>query len=163
MWRPIPRPLLLLLPCALLALGLAACGEPSPEDLAEESEAIRQTLLLYLPKMADAYATGDVEQLEGMASQKERAILDKNVRQLAQQGRTVKTELRELTIEELNLISYANAYVTTVEEWDVRVYAQGTERLLGEDLGQVSRVQYQLKRQDGEWLLLSRNSNPVGQ
>lgn len=148
-----------LLLTAVFAL-LTACA-PSEEEVAVDREAIRQTLMDYLPLMAEAYATGDVEPLVGKATQKERAILDKNVRDLASQGRTVRTELRELTIEEIDMVSYGTAYVTTLEEWQVRVYASGTENVLGEDADQVNRVHYQLQREGDGWLVMSRNSSQV--
>lgn len=155
--RRIPTTLVFLLGVAALALS---CGAPSEEDLSQAREEIRATLLEYLPKMAEAYRTGDVEPLEGFTTQKERAILQKHISELEQRGRTMDTELLELTIEDLNLVSYANAYVTTVETWHVTSYAVGTDRVLGEDPRQFSRVRYQLKREGDRWTIMARNRDP---
>lgn len=157
-----PVPLIALALVALLVvLAPVACGPPSEEELRRVRDDIRAMLLEYLPKMADAYATGETEQLEPYAAPKEIAILEKNIRDLARQGRVVDTELEELTVEGLNLDRHVNAYVTTLEVWDVKVYAAGSENLLGEDDDQRSRVRYQLKRRDGQWQLLSRHSTPL--
>ena len=146
----------------LLVVGglVSSCGAPSEQDLSEAREEIRATLMEYLPEMAEAYRTGDVGPLEDYTTQKERAILDKHITELEQRGRTMDTELLELTIEDLNLVSYANAYVTTVEYWDVASYAVGTDRVLGEDPRQFSRVRYQLKREGDRWKIMARNRDP---
>lgn len=145
----------------LLVLGLSSsCGAPSEQDLTEAREEIRATLMEYLPKMAEAYRSGDVEPLEGYTTQKERAILDKHITELERRGLSMDTELLTLTIEDLNLVNYANAYVTTVETWDVTSYAVGTDRVVGEDLGQSSRVRYQLKREGDRWIVMARNRDP---
>lgn len=155
-------------PAILPALGLllcvplllTSCGAPSEQEVGEAREEIRATLMEYLPKMAEAYRTGEVELLEGYTTQKERAILDKHITELEQRGRTMDTELLELTIEDLNLVNYANAYVTTAERWRVTSYAVGTDRVLGEDPRQFSRVRYQLKREGDRWVVMARNRDP---
>ncbi len=152
--------LTLLIPLTLLG-GWTACTGPSEEAADVDREEIEAFLLEYLPKMSEAYATGDLEPVEPYVSEREVAVLKKNIRDMARQGRTVRTTLRELTIEQVNPLSYATLSVTTVEEWDVQAYALGTENVLGEDLGQVNRVQYQLERDDGEWTLLNRTSQTL--
>ena len=149
--------LALLLPLALLA----GCTGPSEEEADIDRQEIEVFLEEYLPKMAEAYATGDLEPVKPYVSEREVAVLQKNIRDLATQGRTVKTELQELTIEEVNPLSHATVSLTTVEEWSVRVYAQGTENLLAEDPSQFNRVQYQLDRDDGKWTLMARHSQTL--
>jgi hypothetical protein len=61
-----------------------------------------------------------------------------------------------LTIEEVKVFNYANAYVTTVELWDVRSLATGSREVLAEDLAQSNRVKYQLKREGTSWRVLFR-------
>lgn len=147
----------------LLALlpGLLAGCAPDEKDAQQAREEIREMLLAYLPKMAEAYRTGDVEPLTELATERERAVLHKQITELEQQGRVVDTELLDLTIEDLNLVSYATAYVTTAENWRVRVYAVGTDRVLGEDDRQFSRVRYQLGREGGRWVVMGRNRDPA--
>lgn len=151
-----PAGLLLLI---LLASLTAACG-PTEEQLDEIREEIRATLMEYLPEMAKAYRTGDVEPLAEYTTQKERAILLKSIRELEQKGLSYDTELLELTIEDLNVVKFANAYVTTVEYWDVTTYAVGTDRVVGHDPRQFSRVRYQLKREGDGWTIMARNRDP---
>jgi hypothetical protein len=144
----------------LVSPFLWSCGAPSEKELSEARKEIRATLMEYLPKMAEAYRTGDVTPLEGYTTQKERAILKKHIADLEKQGLTMDTKLLNLTIEDLNLVNYADAYVTTVEDWHVTTYAVGTDRVVGEDPRQNSRVRYQLQRKRDHWTILARNRDP---
>lgn len=147
---------LLLLPALLLPAG---CG-PSESQIQRAREEIRQILETYLPLMAEAYRTGDLEPLRPYVAEKEIAILRTNIHGLLGRGRVMDTELLDLTIEDFNLPQWANAYVTTVEHWRVASYTAGTNFLLGEDPRQFSRVRYQLLRRGDTWLVLSRNRDP---
>ena len=68
----------------------------------------------------------------------------------------LEAELVELTVEEVSLWAVSNAYVRTVETWNLTVRARGSDSLLGQELGQVSRVNYQLKKEDGAWRIYRR-------
>jgi hypothetical protein len=61
-----------------------------------------------------------------------------------------------LTLEKVDVWGYANAFVNTVEIWNLRSYATGSHELVGEELAQSNRVKYQFKRDDDEWLVLYR-------
>lgn len=148
--RALPIALLL-----LLAVGAGACG-PSPEQLQVDREEMRRTLEAYLPKLAEAYATGNVELLRGMAVEKELARVAKLVGELAEEGVVLAPDLKELTIEDVTLWSHNNAYVTTLEVWDVRKMVLGTDRQLSEVVDQPNRVRYQLKRRPEGWEILYR-------
>lgn len=152
--RVLPVPLLV-----CLASLAAACG-PSEVDQDQAREEIRAALMDYLPRMAEAYRTGDVDALTDYTTQKERAILSKHISDLATQGRSMDTELLDLTIEDVNLVSYSSAYVTTTEHWNVKSFAVGTDQILGQDERQPSRVRYQLERRDDRWVILARNRDP---
>ena len=73
------------------------------------------------------------------------------------------TPFLSFTVEQVNIWNYANAFVTTIEVWDLRVFTDGGTQL-SEELGQRSRVKYQMKRVDSmefeegeeEWLILHR-------
>ena len=58
---------------------------------------------------------------------------------------------RQLTIEDVNVWNYSNAFVSTAEIWDLVVYATGTDQVLAEEFEQHSRVKYQLKRDEDGW------------
>jgi hypothetical protein len=146
------RPLAALL---LAALALHGCG-PSPQEIEQDRADIRQVLEAYLPRLADAYATGNTAQLKGMAVEKEIAHVDKVVGDLAQQGQSLHPTLKQLTIEDATFWSHDNAYVTTLEVWDVKSFAVGTDHQLGELLNTSHRVKYQLKRRSGSWEILYR-------
>ena len=140
---------------ALLLLAAVACGS-SEKRQQVDTESIAAALELYLPRLGQAYATGDLTPLEGLAAQKEIAAVEKRISDLADQGRVLEPVFRELTIEEVKVFNYANAYVTTVEVWDLRSLSTGMRETLAEDLGQSNRVKYQLKREGDSWRVLFR-------
>jgi hypothetical protein len=143
----------LLLP--LLLLTVAGCGS-SEEQQQVDTESIEAALEVYLPLLGQAYSTGDLKSLEGLAAQKEIAAIEKRISDLADQGRILDPTFRELTIEEATIFNYANAYVSTVEVWDLRSLATGSREQLAEDIGQRNRVKYQLKREGESWRVLFR-------
>jgi len=140
-----------------LALGVLAAGcKPSPEEKEANREEIAAFLKDYLPKMAEAYRTGDTEPLAGYAAQKEREAIKKRVRDLAKQGQILSPKLDSLQVENVTTWSRVNAYVTTVEVWDLRVLAAGSNTVLRQELNQSNRVKYQLKRDGGRWRIFWR-------
>lgn len=153
MLRRLLLPVLLL---ALLAGAVAACGEPTPEEVAADREEIEDFLREYLPKLADAYRTGDASALEPYAAAKEQASVEHRARELAKSGEVLAPVLDSVEVEEVRTWQAVNAYVTTVEQWDIRTYATGTENVVREQLDQVNRVKYQLKREDGRWRVFWR-------
>jgi hypothetical protein len=140
---------------ALLLVALAACTSGA-EQQRLDTESIAAALELYLPRLGEAYSTGDLSGLEGLAAQKEIAAIEKRISDLADQGRVLDPTFHELTVEEVKVFNYANAYVTTVEVWDLRSLATGSREPLAEELGQRNRVKYQLKREGDSWRVLFR-------
>jgi hypothetical protein len=143
----------------LIALWVAisgGCGGDSTSDSPVDRQEIEDTLEAYLPLLAEAYATGDLEPLRPWAAEKEIARVHKRVQDLSYQGRTLVPTFRQLTIEEVNVWNYSNAYVTTLEVWDLVVYPTGSEQVLAEEHEQPNRVKYQLKRDGDQWRVLFR-------
>jgi hypothetical protein len=138
----------------LLALAGAACSPPGggPAD----REAFQKLLEAYLPRLAQAYATGDVDPLREFAGEREVATVEKRLQEIAGQGRTLEPELRSLAVEEVEIWRHSNAYVTTLEEWDLRLYAGDPRTLLTETRAQRNRVKYQLEREGETWIVLYR-------
>ena len=124
---------------AIALLGAVACAS-SEEQQQVDTESIAAALELYLPLLGQAYSTGDLAPLEGLAAQKEIAAVKKRISDLADQGRILDPTFREMTIEEATIFNYANAYVSTVEVWDLRSLATGSRQQLAEDIGQSNRV-----------------------
>jgi len=138
----------------LLALGCSDAARQVDEE--ETKKEIETTLQAYLPLLAEAYATGDLEPLRPWAAEKEMARIYKRVEELAAQGRTLVPTFRQVTVEELNVWNYSNAYATTIEIWDLEVYASGSDQILSQEYEQSNRVKYQLKRDDDRWRVLFR-------
>jgi len=156
MRRRLPtRPSAVLL-CALSAAAfLAACGEVGSEEEVDRQE-IENVLRQYLPKLGQAYATRDTSIIEGFAVPKELARITLRTDELSAAGRVYEPEFKEVTVEDISVWNYANAFVTTFEVWDVRSYALGSHAPLNESLGQRNRVKYQMKRKDDGWVILYR-------
>lgn len=142
-------------PTALVLLVLISCGSAETRQEVEEGK-IQASLETYLPLLGEAYATGNLEKLQPWVAQKEVARVRKRIEDLGQQGRTLVPTFRQLTIEDINIWNRANAYVTTVEVWDLRVLATGTDQVLSEEIAQSNRVKYQLKRGEDRWRILFR-------
>lgn len=139
-----------------LGVGLDACGEPSAEEVAADKEEIEAFLREYLPKLAEAYESGDASALEPYAAAKEQASVERRARELAKSGEVLAPVLDSVEVEDVRTWQAVNAYVTTVEQWDIRTYATGTDNVVREQLDQVNRVQYQLKREGGRWRVFWR-------
>jgi len=141
----------------LLAAFLVTCGESGQSREMADRQEVQATLEAYLPLLAQAYSTGDLTPLEPYAAQKEIASIHKRIQDLANQGRTLEATLRSVTIEgDIKVWNYSNAYVTTLEVWDLVVYATGTDQVLADEFDQPNRVKYQLKREDDTWRILYR-------
>ena len=94
--------------------------------------------------------------LTGVAVEKEIAGLEKRVRDLLAEGRVIRPAPKSIQVESVETWRYVNAFATTVEVWDLRIYAAGTDALLSETLDQRNRVKYQLQRDGDHWLVLFR-------
>jgi len=143
---------------ALAALLLAIAGGCGGGKKQEEAdwEDVQAALEEYLPRLAEAYTTGNARVLDGLAAPKEVARVNKRIEELQALGRSLEPEFIELSVEKVDVWGYANAFVNTVEIWNLRSYATGSHELVGEELQQSNRVKYQFKRDDDEWLVLYR-------
>lgn len=138
----------------LAGVAILACA-PSAEEVAADRDEIEDFLEEYLPKMAEAYRTGNTEALAPYAAQKESESIERRVRELAKQGRILAPELESVEVEEVRPWQAVNAYVTTLETWDIRVLASGSEEVLSREV-QENRVKYQMKRDQGRWRVFWR-------
>lgn len=136
----------------LLAGGCAPPGDNPEVDRGEIELMLRD----YLPKLGSAYADRDPAILEDQAVPKEIARIRLRIEELSEQGRVYEPEFKEVTVEDISVWNYSNAFVTSLEVWDVRSFTVGAHVLVQESLGQRSRVKYQLKRKDGSWVILYR-------
>ncbi len=141
---------------ALLVLLGGCAGDAGDVVSPEDRDAIRALLEAYLPEMAGAYASGRFEALEPYAVEKEIASLRKRINDLALGGRDLRPELLSLEIEDIVIWNHSNAFVTTVEVWDLKIFATGTDTVVSEVEKQRSRVKYQVKRRDEGWQVLYR-------
>jgi ARC6-like, IMS domain len=149
------RPYLSIAALLLLAASAAGCGEPGSDPVVDRKE-IEDVLRQYLPKLGQAYAGRDASILKGFAVPKEMARIDLRTEELTASGRVYEPEFKEVTVEDVSVWNYANAFVTTLEVWDVRSYTLGTHLLVNESVGQRNRVKYQMKRKEGSWVILYR-------
>ena len=140
----------------LLALSLAACSAGDGSVSAEDRNQIREVLEAYVIQLADAYAENRFDSLAGLAAEKEIARVEKRIRDLAAEGWVLEPTFRQLTMENVEIWGYANAFVTTFEVWDERLFISGTRQLAREGIGRSYRVKYQLKREDDRWQILFR-------
>lgn len=138
----------------LLGTGVACTSSEELETRARDE--ITQMLEEYLPILAEAYRTNDPLLLREWVADKEIARIHKRIEELADQGRSLEPRFRTVTIEDVRVWGHANAYVTTVEVWDIKSVVTGTGAVVQEVENQSNRVRYQLKRDDGRWRVLFR-------
>lgn len=141
--------------CLLLSLVLQGCGEVGGSEEVSRQE-IETVLREYLPKLGQAYALRDVSILEGLAVPKELSRIQLRTDELTASGRVYEPDFKEVTVEDVSVWNYSNAFVTTFEVWDVRSFTLGTRIPVNESLGQRNRVKYQVKRKDAGWVILYR-------
>lgn len=140
----------------VVSLLFSGCAKLTGSDPEKDRQQIEALLAAYLPKLAEAYATRDAAVLEGFAVLKEIATVSRLLDELTADGRLVKPTLKQVTVEDFSVWNHANAFVSTFEVWDLRVYSTGSEVLLSESLGQRNRVKYQMKRDGDSWMVLLR-------
>ncbi|MCP3962685.1 MAG: DUF4101 domain-containing protein [bacterium] len=150
-----PRTTAKLVTLLLTVFLLAACGDAAVREEVDRQE-IEQVLRDYLPRLGKAYATRDPSLLEGIAVPKEMARIQLRTEELTANGRLYEPEFKQMTVEDVSVWNYSNAYVSTLEVWDVRSYTLGTHLLINESLDQRNRVKYQFKRKGEGWVILYR-------
>lgn len=141
----------------LLAASLAVVGcSEGPDKELEAQVEVQEFLEEFLPALGRAYAERNAYLVEDFVAQKEIARIGHRLSELSAQGQVYEPTLRSITIEDLNIWSNSNAYVTTLELWDVRRLAAGTDQVLTEVQDQPNRVKYQMKRNTDGWRVLYR-------
>jgi len=140
----------------LLLGATAGCSEASSEPGETDQAELEQTVRTYLPLLAEAYAKGEFAPLEQVAVPKEIARAKFQRQELLDQGKVYEPHFKDLVVESVSTWKHSNAFVTTVETWDVRSFTLGDHILLSEVADQRSRIKYQLKRKDRGWVVLYR-------
>ena len=87
-------PAILLVIPLLLAL---ACGEQAA-DVEKARPEIEAMLLQYLPRLGEVYAENDASRVEGLAADREIAAIEKRLRDIRLEGRTLAPTFRSMTI-----------------------------------------------------------------
>jgi len=139
---------------ALVAL-VAACGGPS-EVSSEERAELEAVIRTYTEKMAAAYQSGDASLILDVATERERRRIAISIAELEDEGRGLRPELQSLAIEAIDRSGNTSVTVSTLEVWNLRVVALGSERSVTEALAQENRLTYSLIREGGQWRVLSR-------
>jgi hypothetical protein len=145
---------LLILAAVLLAVS-TACSAPGAQEI--EKGDVQALLEEYLPKLGDAYTQANARLIEPWAVPKEVARISQRIEELEDQGQVYEPVFKSVEVVSVSPWNYSNAFVTTIEIWDVSSYTiGGSHQLVNQALGQKSRVKYQLKRQDDGWVVLYR-------
>jgi len=140
----------------LLAFALAAVGCGGVERQLVDTASMTAMLETAMPLLAQAYADGNVEVLRPYAAERELARITNLIGDLARSGRHLVPTFHHLTVEDSRTWNNSSAYMTTVEVWDIRLYALGRDDLLAEEIGKSQRVKYQMMRDGDSWRILYR-------
>lgn len=141
---------------ALVALLVVLFGCSAPGAVEIDESQVRSLLENYLPKVGEAYAKQDPKIIAPWAVPKEVARIGTRIEELEIKGQYYVPTLDSFEVVSISPWNYSNAFVTTLEVWDVSAYTVGSHRLVTQVLDQKSRVKYQLKRQDDGWVVLFR-------
>lgn len=140
-------------------VGILGCSR-APADVAADTAELKATvetvLESYLPAMATAYGSGNLEPLREWAVEKELAALERRLVVMNEQGLSLQPTLVDVVVEDAQPWNRINAFVTTVETWDLRFMTSGGGSLVSERLGERQRVKYQFKQEGGRWWILYR-------
>jgi hypothetical protein len=139
----------------LAAVLLTACG-PSAERREADRREIEALVARYAEKLTQAYRTGDAEPLREVATEREVSRVFGQIQSLAVEGRALRPQLIRQSVETVEIHRATAATATTVETWNLRVVAIGTEALVSESPEQTNRIVYTLNRDQGRWWILSR-------
>jgi hypothetical protein len=140
---------------ALTVGALVSCGTQREVD-SRVREEVESRLAEYAARMAEAYAAGDASRVAGVATEREVERLRISIEELAVEGRALRPTLRSQVVETIDRAGNTAIAAGTIEVWDLRVVAVGTEQLVSESLAQENRLTYSLVREGGEWRVLSR-------
>jgi len=149
-------------PAASMALALAVflaavggCTAPEVQEAADKED-IQAFLEQFLPALGSAYAERDAYLIRDYVAPKEIARVAKRIDELAARGQVYAPTVRTITIESVNVWNNSNAFVSTLEVWDVERRALGSGTVIGSVLEQPNRVKYQMKRDESGWRVLYR-------
>jgi hypothetical protein len=137
-------------------LVIAACRPDEPTDAALRGE-VERLLAAYGAALVEAYTKGDAEALAGVATERERFRIAQQIASFEAQGTGLRPVLKSLAVESIERAGRTSLTAVTDELWDLRTVALGTELPMGEELDQQNRIEYTLLRDQGRWLVLSRN------
>jgi hypothetical protein len=131
-----------------------ACNQRSVAEA--DRRGIEATLRSYAEAMAEAYRQGDPQPLAPLATERELQRVRISIEELEVEGRALRPTLRSLSIESIDRAGRTSYAVQTLEVWDLRVVALGTEQTVSDSPAQENRLWYTLLRENGDWRVLSR-------
>lgn len=141
---------------ALLGCGGGGGPEADAAAAASDRREVQAMLEEFLPALAEAYATGDLEPLRPYAVERVLAYTEKRISDMMGQGMVLRPRFQSLVVEDLKTWGNDFGVVTTIETWDLTYYASGGESVISDRPGVKSRVAYQVKKEGGRWMVFHR-------
>jgi len=140
---------------AVLAVIGSGCQPTGPT--AEQRSAVESAVRGYLQALAETYSTLDMSHLDGHASPVEVRNVRNLLQQLANTGDRIDATLVGFEVTGLDVFRDVNASVSLVEVWDIVRYDALTGKEKGRRPGSVQTTLIQLRKIDGEWLVIGRH------
>ena len=145
---------------AVVVLVLGCSGESRERGAApgsaEDRQEIRTMLERFLPALAAAYSSGDMEPLRPYAVERVLAYTQKRVTDIANQGMVLEANFDGLVIEDLRTWGNDFGIVNTLETWDLTYHPAGGGSVISDRPDTKSRVAYQVKKEGGQWRVFHR-------
>ncbi len=140
---------------AVVVLVSIACGPESPTP--EQRAVVEEATVDYLGALARAYSTLDLSHLEGHASPVEVRNVRNLLQELANSGDRVEATLVGIEVTGFDVFRDVNASVALVEIWDIVRFNALTGHEKGRTEGSVQTTLIQLRRIEGEWMVIGRH------
>jgi len=140
---------------ALTMLVTVGCENTDPTPA--QREAVETAVRGYLFALAEAYSTLDTSVLEGHASPNEILAVRKILRQLAQTGDRIDSELIGFEVESMSVFRHINGTVRLIEVWDVTRFGALDGREKGRNPNSLQNSLLQLRLVDGKWIVVGRS------
>jgi hypothetical protein len=137
-----------------LALLSGACERDTPTP--QEREAITHLTRAFLLALAQSYSAMDTKPLEGLAVPRFINETWDAILTLRANDDRLDPVLVNLTITDMKVLRHANAYVFCTETWDTKRLTVDGTLLKGHDPNSVLHSVIQMKKLEGQWVVLYR-------
>lgn len=136
----------------LVVLFAAGCGI-MPRFEADDTQAVRQTVMAYTEALARGFETLDMNALNQVATEEQATQAFFLMAALGESRVRMTSELKDIEFGEVTFAEEGQASATTTETWDYDHISIDTSETVRSERGVVYRLRYDLALTDGRWFV----------